>query len=68
MGKSNNMCKLSGAQYNRHCEHCMTRLIISARSPDRRTSRRVQEGLFQYMGEDMATRVKKLLTQKKISV
>jgi len=33
-------CTLTSHTYNRHCPHCMARLIASARSPDKRTSRR----------------------------
>ena len=68
MKKLNTRCTLTGHTYNRHCEHCMARLIASARSPDRSTSRRVQTSLFQYMGKDMEEKVKKLLTQEKSGV
>ena len=61
-------CPLNSHTYNRHCEHCMARLIVSARSPDRATTRRSQTSIFQYMGKDMEEKVKKLLTQEKSGV
>ena len=54
--------------FSRGCEACKDRLIASARSPDRATTRRSQTSLFQYMGKDMEEKVKKLLTQEKSGV
>ena len=56
-------CLLDGNRYNKHCAHCMVRLIIDARSPTApKVAAMAQRQHFAYMGEAMATRVKKLLT------
>lgn len=44
-------------EYRRDCLACMMRLVKSARSADKKTSRRAQDGLLAWMGEAMAAKV-----------
>lgn len=50
--------------YSKHCPECMARKITRLRTRDGKTSKRLQLGLFEWMGEDMAREVKKLLTPR----
>jgi hypothetical protein len=51
-------CTLQSAIYDKSCVHCMTRKIISLRSPDKRTTLKLQMGTFAWMGIAMSERVK----------
>lgn len=56
-------CTLQAAIYDKSCVHCMTRKIVSLRSPDKRLTLKLQLGTFDWMGKAMSERVKAQLKE-----
>lgn len=54
-------CTLQSAIYDKSCVHCMTRKIVSLRSPDKRLTLKLQLGTFAWMGPKLAEQVKEVL-------
>lgn len=68
MEKNTCICgiSLTSFQYKKTCPDCMTRKIVRLRSPDGKTSRRLQLGVFEWMGEDMARQVMERLRAEQV--
>lgn len=54
-------CSLKSSVYDRSCLTCMVRKIKMLRSPDKRLTVQLQKGFLEWMGVDMAGRVKEAL-------
>lgn len=64
MGIKNCGCSGVEAVYRWDCIGCMARKIKMLRSRDGKTSRKLQVGTFERMGEQMAQQVKQILASE----